>query len=113
MTIELKTLQDKVEQLSIDDLLELMERITKELRLKTETNSQIILSNLTNIPDSKITIPGAYQLTPEEIEADLTEIFTAEELIGINAATPAELLTLPTLPKSLAEMISEDREDRL
>lgn len=56
-------------------------------------------------------VEGFYRATAEEVEAELVAIFTPQQLAEIHATNFAEL-NLPTLPRSLTEMISEEREDR-
>jgi hypothetical protein len=52
--------------------------------------------------------------TPEEIEAELIEIFGPEEYAQIKAAIANGILdNLPQAPNPISQEISEDREDRV
>ncbi len=129
MSTTLQLIMAKAEELSPDELFLLQEYITKQLRQKT-------LGSVQSPPDAYVRVPGAYRLTPEEakankdglsypdasnesiylptptaaqLEAELAEIFTSEELLEMEKVN---LDDLPPLPKSLSEMINEDREDR-
>jgi hypothetical protein len=111
MSSTLEMLLEKVEDLSVQELLSLQERITSQLKIKVSSNGNGQVKQQPELPPDYIDIPGVYRLTPEEARKGLEEIFTPEELAEIDAADPNDL-KLPPLPKSLAEMISEDREDR-
>jgi hypothetical protein len=110
MSTLLDELRAKLEQLSVNELLSLQEQIIQQLRARTLTNGNGHTVK-TNSAYRHVDIPGVRHYTAKEIEAELAEIFTPEELAEINNTDPATL-NLPPLPKSLAEMISEDREDR-
>lgn len=85
----------KVDTLSEEDLKALQKHISEKLERKDTT-----------IDLSKI----GYRLSPQEIEAQLTEFLTPEDLAEIDEN---ELSDFPVLPKTITEYISEDREDRL
>ena len=95
MTSELKDMLSKVDTLSEEDLKALQKHITDKLDKK---DNKVDLSKI------------GYRRSPEEIEAQLAEFLTPEELAGIDEDELDEPLNLP---KTLTEYISEDREDRL
>ncbi len=105
MNNQLDEMSVKLKHLSIADLLSLQEQIVQELKVKTNGNGH------SSKPASSKSGLGFYQPSVEEVEAELAAIFTPEELAEISSMR-AEDLNLPPLPKSLAGMISEDREDR-
>ena len=94
MTTELQEVLSKVDTLSKEDLKALQKHISEKLEQKPST-----------IDLSKI----GYRRSPEEIEAQLAEFLTPEELAAIDENVINEPLNLP---KTLTEYISEDREDR-
>lgn len=95
MTASLEQMLSNIETMSEDDLETLQKRISEKLNKK---NSKVDLSKV------------GYRLSPNEIEARLAEFLTPEELADIDES---ELDDFPTLPKTITEYISEDREDRL
>jgi hypothetical protein len=106
MSANLETILAEFEELSTAELLTLQERITQKLRQRIETNDQVISPDKNNI--------FAPQPTPEEIEAELIEIFGEQEYSQIKAAIADGILDrLPTLPKPLSHYVIEDREDRV
>jgi predicted pyridoxine 5'-phosphate oxidase superfamily flavin-nucleotide-binding protein len=105
MTASVERLINEFEGLSVDELLALLEGISKELRRKTgEKPEKVVLSQ-------QVIIPGAYQFSAEEIEAELAAAFTPQELAEIEIEDISNL-TLPVGAKTTTEILSEDREDR-
>src|SRR5438105_705147 len=108
MSAELELLVSKVKKLSIEELLTIQETIITELRHKTMLENPVISTNLPG--NTSIFLP---KLSPQEIEAELAEIFTPEELAEINAVDLSKLPLLPAGVKTLSEIVNEDREDRV
>lgn len=107
MSTELAEALKHIENLSFDELLTLQEQVTRYLRAKSRAS--VTQTQANNQPNRRVIIPGAYQPTPEEIEASLAATFTPEEIAKIGT-TDFKKLSLG--PKSLSEMVNEDREDR-
>lgn len=110
MSADLDLVLNKVKELKGDDLLTVLEEIVEQLRHEKQNNTNKRPTKYRNGTRSPASSTG-YRPTSEEIEADLAEIFTPEELAEM------EKVDLSKLPqwqgqKSLSEMINEDREDR-
>lgn len=54
-------------------------------------------------------MPGAFRITKAEAEETLAKIFTSEELANLGKT---DFSQLPPLPKSITEILDEEREDR-
>ena len=80
--------------------------LSLELRHKTQPPAQLQVQ-----AGNRVKIPGAYQFSAAEIEAELAEIFTPQELAEIENEDISNL-TLPARAKTSTEFLSEDREDR-
>lgn len=110
MSSKLDEILPAVEELSVEELWSLQERVLNRLRAKTTTstngNGQ---TKEAKLPDKHVVIPGAYRRSPEKIEAFLATIFTPEELARMGKT---DFSKLPRPEKSITEIISEDREDR-
>ncbi len=117
MTTELEDLVAKVKQLSPTELLTIQETVTAELRRKITTNGNgNSEAKRPDTPEEREAILRRYfrpQPTKEEIEAQLAQMFTPEELSRIRAIDLTKLPPLPPGAKTLSQMIIEDREDRL
>ncbi len=101
MSAELETLLEKVDELSLEELVLLQNRIARQLQSRTLAE----LSNQQKLYEQEV----FYRPSKEQVRLELAEIFTAEELAEIAQIDPA---TLPELAKPLSEAINEDREDR-
>jgi hypothetical protein len=134
MTTEVKveSILEKIEDLSVADLLTVQERITNLLRQKTANgtgNSSAIansnghkqeteavttdtITDDDEEPDKIYPYPGSpiYRYTPKGARKALEAMFTPEEL---EAAANFDLSTLPKLEKTSTEYISEMREERM
>lgn len=103
MSATLDLILSKVGELSSEELLALQERIVEKLGQSKPANGH-----------PKQEIIYAPILTPEEIEAELIEIFGAVEYAQIKAAIANGILdNLPQAPRPISQEISEDREDRV
>jgi hypothetical protein len=111
MSARLDPILERIDELSIEELWTLQERVINWLRTKTNGNGQVKKSEPTLAADH-IKIPGAYRLTKQQAEAGLTYIFSPEELAQMETVDLEELKNR-LLSKSLTEIISEDREDRV
>ncbi len=105
---ELEILVEKIQHLSVRELLTLQEQIIAALRFKTNSSESEMSLNAVINPARRV--EGFYRPTVEEVEAELAEIFTAEELAEI---ANTDLSNLPQGTKSLSQMVNEDREDRV
>lgn len=127
MSAELDIVKAQVTGLSVTDLLALLEHVTEELRHKVTPNGNGHTTPAVSLsePDQSSLSEEVWQRLgvikyPKEntreilstilAKEEMEEMFTLEELDGV---VPLEIGELPTLPKSLAELISEDREDRV
>ncbi len=116
-SVELEIWLSKVKEFSVSELLAMQETITQELKQKTANvpapkPEPISAPGRFGQPQRKIIIPGAYETTPAEVEAELAAIFTPEERAEM---AKVDLINLPPLPagaKTSTQIISEDREDR-
>lgn len=101
MSATLDLILSKVGELSSEELLALQERIVEKLGQSKPANGH-----------PKQEIIYAPILTPEEIEAELIEIFGAEEYAAIKADLEANgLEDLPPLSKPLSQIVIEEREE--
>lgn len=92
---------------NLEEIFAIVDTLSKpDLRVVQNRISERLNRNHPKVDLSKI----SFRLSPEKIEAQLAEIFTPEELADIDES---ELDDFPTLPKTITEYISEDREDRL
>lgn len=107
MGSDLEVFAEKIRGLSVEQLLSLQEEIINELRAKTQKNNG---TNKRKEAQSTQRVSGFYRPSTEEIEAELAEIFTPEELAEVEAT---DLSNLPQGPKSLSQIVNEDREDRV
>jgi secreted Zn-dependent insulinase-like peptidase len=105
MTASVERLINEFEGLSLDELLALLDGLSKELRRKTGEKPEKVGQA------RQVIIPGAYQFSAEEIEAELASAFTPQELAEIETEDISNL-TLPVGAKTTTEILSEDREDR-
>src|SRR4051812_35412251 len=104
MNKNLENLKTKIEKLPTDELFGLLDHITNQLRQRTALNGHKPPIADRNIRDQD----EIYFVTPEEVEAELAELYTPEELALLNSV---DLNNLPKLPKSLSEYLLEDREE--
>lgn len=95
MTAKLEKMLSNLETMSNEDLETIQKRISEKLGKK---DAKVDLSKV------------GYRLSTQEIEAQLAEFLTPEELAE---PTDDDLDEPLNLPKTLTEYISEDREDRL
>ncbi|NWJ97315.1 MAG: hypothetical protein HXX20_16145 [Chloroflexi bacterium] len=109
MTASVERLINEFEGLSLDELLALLDGLSKELRRKTGEKSTSTSEKV--VQNRQVIIPGAYQFSAEEIEAELAAAFTPQELAEIETEDISNL-TLPVGAKTTTEILSEDREDR-
>lgn len=96
---ELELILEKLDSLSLDELLTVQEKITSQLRLKIRPETAPII----NQPEPPLpsSAPETYQPpTTDETEADLSEIFTPEELA---AMVEVDLSNLQPASKTLGE----------
>lgn len=114
MTAKLKTFWDKFGDLSPEQIQELQQRIANQIQLRPSKPK--IFETFAQKPAN-----FQHQVSLEEEALSLLEtlalIYTKDELVNLTNEEIAEMINfeqsqLPQLPKSLAEMISEDREDR-
>jgi hypothetical protein len=112
MSTDTDLIIEKVRYLSVDDLLRVQATIRQELELKTTPKSQKPKRARFSDTPRKIVIPEAYQPSSADIEAELAQIFTAEELAEIAGTDISDIPVLPLGAKTSTELISEDREDR-
>jgi predicted transcriptional regulator len=88
----------------------LIEKALQDLvRTEKAETPAVIATAAKSTPARWVEIPGAYRFSPSEIEAELAEIFTPEELAEI---AKTDLSNLPPGTKTVTEILSEDREDR-
>ncbi|MEI6045057.1 MAG: hypothetical protein WCS37_11955 [Chloroflexota bacterium] len=106
MSLDLETVLAKVENLDFEELLTLQEQIIHQLRTKAPTP---MVHSVEHSSSRWVEIPGAYRFSATEIEAELAESFTPEELAEI---ATTDLSNLPPGLKTVTEILSEDREDR-
>jgi hypothetical protein len=127
---ELELVLEKIEQLTLENLLTVQEHLTSQLRQKvlptasqatdvTEKQAQSEQVAVTQTegqaedeePDRIYLYPGSsiFRYTEKGIRKMLERMFTAEEL---ERFSKIDLSKLPKLEKTMAEYISEDREDR-
>jgi hypothetical protein len=109
MSSDLSEVLNRLENLSVEELLTVQESLTKNVRKKVHSSTSV---GIPGEPTTRrIGIPGTYRATPQEIEAHLKSVFTSEQLAEI-AQTDISNLTLPPGAKTTAEILREDREDR-
>lgn len=110
MSTALSEVLERLENLSVDELLTVQEAITKDVRQKlgSSTARKIIEDNEVL---HRVRIPGAYRSTAQQVEAHLASIFTPQQLAQI-AQTDVSNITLPPGAKTTTQILSEDREDR-
>jgi hypothetical protein len=104
MSTDLDLVLTKVENLTLDELLTVQEKIIRQVRTRTVPPTQPIPE-----PKKRVRLPHAYRRTAEEIEASLKAIFTPEELARMGQT---DFSKIKIGPKSASEMLNEDREDR-
>lgn len=109
MSAKLDELKVQLAELSVDELLTLMERITVELRHKIIPNGKTPAKVVEPEPENKPYLPGTYRPTKEQIEASLAAMFTPEERAE---AAKVDRTKLARPHRSVTEIINEDREDR-
>ncbi|NWJ97798.1 MAG: hypothetical protein HXX20_18610 [Chloroflexi bacterium] len=111
MSENLELMLRQFEGLSVDELLVLLEGLSKELRQKMVSNVTLMrpTSFGKRLRPEDIFLPKP---SPAEIEADLAQLFTPEQLKEINQTDLNRLSPLPKGAKSLSELVIEDREDR-
>ncbi len=108
MTSALSNVLNQLEQLSFDELLMVQEQVNRQIRTKPAVST----SQTTAPASRRVQIPGAYTPTIEQIEASIAKLhssLTPEELAELDKT---DFTKLPVGPKSLSEMVNEDREDR-
>ena len=110
MSSTLEMLLEKVEDLSGQELLSLQERITSQLKIKVSPNGNGQVKKQASLSSDYVEIPGAYRLTPEQVKEIQQKIFTPEELANMGTT---DFSNLPQGPKSLSQIVIEDREDRV
>lgn len=102
MKPKLEKILDEFEELSVDELLLVLDKLSNQLSLKlTSTHSANLITP--KLKASDVFLP---QETAGEIESSFNQFFTAQELAEMDKV---DLSNLPTGPKSLSEMIIEDR----
>ena len=95
----LETIEARLDDLSITELLALQNLVTSRLEQKSTQDEELI--------------KGSSPLASEELEADAIDFFGVARNRELTAFIKAGGLdNLPDLPKSLSEYIIEDREDR-
>lgn len=104
MSRGLEEIVNKLPELSFEELLELQTEIIQYLRV-----SQATKSSPGTTPYRRV--EGFYRASEEEVEAELSAILTPEELAETKN-NKFDTSKLPPLPRSLTDIISEDREDR-
>ncbi len=113
MSNKLEELGHELKELSVTELVSLIEQAAAELRRKTKDmpngNGPVEASQTEDPVQRGVHLAHAYRPTKEEVEARMKRIFTPEEL---EEAAKVDLTQLPPLPKTITEYISEDREDR-
>jgi hypothetical protein len=111
MSPKLEILLNSLEELSAEELLILLEDLSKQLRQKAVGNvnkpKQAVSATDREAILAKYFLPRP---TPEEIEALLAQMFTPEERARFGTT---DFSKLPVGHKSASQMIIEDREDRL
>ena len=110
MSANLEEVVSKVKELSSDELLTVQETVTAELRRKLPPK---ITPNQPHTTQEREALLNHYFMprpTLEELKAGLDRIFPAHLRAQMGQT---DFSKLPTGPKSLSEMIVEDREDRL
>jgi hypothetical protein len=113
MSTDTDLILGKISNLSVSELLSVQDAITYELRQKLQADKGLLNKETRfSEPKRKIAIPGAYQPTAEEIEAELAESFTPEERAEMAKVDLSNLPPLPAGAKTSTQIISEDREDR-
>jgi hypothetical protein len=99
MSTDLEEILERLENLTPEEFRVLEEKVKKGYRAPQQKNN-------------RVPIPGTYRPTKEKVEAELKSIFTPEQLAEI-ARTDISNLVLPPGAKTTAELLEEDREDRL
>jgi hypothetical protein len=107
MNVTLELINEKLPELSVNELLALQEGLTAQLRHKLETGDQ---TAQTNQPTILELIPGAFRLTQIDVDKIMLDIVSPEKLAKIRNH-PSVPFSLPAMSKSLADYVSEDRED--
>lgn len=79
---ELDLILEKLDSLSLDELLTVQEKITSQLRLRIRPETTVATHNQPE-PPLPSSVPGTSQPAADETEADLSEIFTPEELAAM------------------------------
>lgn len=119
MNSNLEAVLEKIEELSTEELWTVVEHTNARLRQKTSSNNGTSShsngvtdvqpqTSIAEADSSFLLVGGAYRPTKEQIEEDLAQIFTPQELAEIDNF---DLSTLPELPKPLSHYLLEDRED--
>jgi hypothetical protein len=110
MSSKLESMKSELSELSVSELLSLMEQLAAELRHKTTTNGNTKPAKTKVEPQVQgVRLPHAYRPTKEQVEASLNAIFKPEDLAQMGRT---DFSKLPPLPKTITEYLSEDREDR-
>jgi len=104
MSAKLELVLNEIKQLSLEELVLLLENLSLELRHKTQPSAQLQAQ-----AGNRVKIPGAYQFSAAEIEAHLAAVFTSQELAEMEKT---DLSNLPMMSRTSTEILSEDREDR-
>jgi hypothetical protein len=108
MSATLDLINEKLPELSVNELLALQEGLTAQLRHKLTTSNQSVQ------PEQPLLlhlIPGAYRPTLKEVEEELQELFKEDyEAIKLRDKD-FDPNKLPPLPRRVIEYIDEDRED--
>ncbi len=105
MSADLEIVLAKVHQLNLEELLTVQEQIIRQVRVKVVPPE--IVNKVRS--EQRVQIPGAYQFSSQEIETELAEVFSPEELAIMDKV---DLNNLPVGSKTVTQMLSEDRRDR-
>ncbi len=111
MSTALSEVLDRLENLSVDELLTVQEAITKDVRQKLSSSSAKKIIEDNNEVRHRVRIPGAYRPSAQQVETHLASVFTPEQLAQI-AQTDVSDIKLPPGAKTTTQILSEDREDR-
>ncbi len=101
MNSDLELILTRLRYLSVPELLSVQEALTSEIRQKT----RVFMSHSWADLPSRYLTGEAYLFSPQEIEADLSEVFTREELAEIERTV---LSNLPQGKKPTTERLGEN-----
>lgn len=107
MRTKLETVLNEIKDLELEELEELLENVSQQLRYKTGTVKFGVSGKA--IAAQPLEIPGTYQFSPAEIEAHLAAVFTPEQLAEMERTDSSNL---SKMSRTSTEILSEDREDR-